>query len=295
MESNFTASMTRRYLFALGVLALIAIVSDYVLQKQINIELNRGAVVNVSGQQRMLSQRIAFYSQRLVNSRAPDERAELRRELAETIAQMESSLTGLINGDSTLNLPAHSSPAIEAIYFSPPHALRENVREFLKESKDLQQAPEHELAPDNPHLQHLAAAATGLLHSLNALVSQYQKEGEEAIARLQRLERTVMVITIFVLLMMARFIFRPMVKRLQTYLVERQNAEAVREKLIVELQEALANIKTLRGLLPICASCKKIRDDAGAWTKLEDYIGQHSEADFTHGFCPECKQKFEEE
>lgn len=287
--------MTLRYLFALGVLAFIAIISDYVLQKKINTELSRGAVVNISGQQRMLSQRIAFYATRLAHGRSPGEREELRRDLAEAIGLMESSLEGLISGDSTLNLPAHSSSEIQAIYFSPPHSLREKVQRFLAESKDLEQAPDSAFAQDNPHLQHLATAATELLYSLDELVNQYQKEGEDGIARLQRLERTVMFITILVILMMALFIFRPMVKRLYAYLVARRQAEQEREKLIDELQVALANVKTLRGLVPICASCKKIRDDRGYWSEVEDYVAKHSEADFTHGFCPDCKKMFDEE
>ena len=52
------------------------------------------------------------------------------------------------------------------------------------------------------------------------------------------------------------------------------------------------NVKTLRGLLPICAHCKKIRDDKGYWNQIEKYIHDHSEADFTHGICPECAKKF---
>jgi PleD family two-component response regulator len=58
-----------------------------------------------------------------------------------------------------------------------------------------------------------------------------------------------------------------------------------------ELQKALAEIKTLSGLLPICASCKKIRDDQGYWTQLESYISKHSGAEFTHGCCPDCMKK----
>ena len=61
-----------------------------------------------------------------------------------------------------------------------------------------------------------------------------------------------------------------------------------KEKLISELQEALAKVKTLSGLLPICSSCKKIRDDKGYWKQIETYIRQHSEADFTHSICPKC-------
>ena len=62
-----------------------------------------------------------------------------------------------------------------------------------------------------------------------------------------------------------------------------------------ELEGALAKIKTLRGLIPICASCKKIRSDKGYWQQLEEYLAEHSEADFTHGFCPECLEKMEME
>jgi len=64
-----------------------------------------------------------------------------------------------------------------------------------------------------------------------------------------------------------------------------------RKKLIGELQEALSEVKTLSGLVPICASCKKIRDDSGFWNQVETYIEKHSDAQFTHGICPECKQK----
>ena len=64
-----------------------------------------------------------------------------------------------------------------------------------------------------------------------------------------------------------------------------------REKLILELQEALAKVKTLSGMLPICASCKKIRDDKGYWNQIESYIGRHSDAQFSHGICPDCARK----
>jgi HAMP domain-containing protein len=58
-----------------------------------------------------------------------------------------------------------------------------------------------------------------------------------------------------------------------------------------ELQTALDTIKTLHGIIPICASCKKIRDDQGSWNQLETYISQHTEADFTHGICPDCAKR----
>ena len=67
--------------------------------------------------------------------------------------------------------------------------------------------------------------------------------------------------------------------------------ERERAQLLRQLQDALANIKTLRGLLPICAACKNIRDDQGYWDQLESYISRHSEAQFTHGICPDCVKK----
>lgn len=72
---------------------------------------------------------------------------------------------------------------------------------------------------------------------------------------------------------------------------ERKRAEEEREKLLTDLQHALSQVKTLSGLLPICASCKKIRDDRGYWNHLELYIEAHSGAEFSHGLCPDCKKK----
>jgi len=68
----------------------------------------------------------------------------------------------------------------------------------------------------------------------------------------------------------------------------KHHMEQERRHLLHQLQEALTNLKTLQGLLPICAACKKIRDDQGYWHQVEEYIGQHSAAQFTHGICPDC-------
>ncbi len=72
---------------------------------------------------------------------------------------------------------------------------------------------------------------------------------------------------------------------------ERMYAERERERLIAELQDALTKVKTLSGLLPICAFCKNIRDDGGYWHQVEAYIKEHSEANFSHGVCPDCAKE----
>jgi len=75
------------------------------------------------------------------------------------------------------------------------------------------------------------------------------------------------------------------------YAIERKGLELEKEKLIKELEEALSKVKTLSGLIPICANCKKIRDDEGYWNQVEVYIQNHSEAEFTHSYCPDCLKK----
>lgn len=72
---------------------------------------------------------------------------------------------------------------------------------------------------------------------------------------------------------------------------ERKRMEDEKEKLIRELQKALNKVKTLQGFLPICANCKKIRDDKGFWHSIEAYVRDHSEAEFTHGICDDCVKK----
>ena len=71
----------------------------------------------------------------------------------------------------------------------------------------------------------------------------------------------------------------------------RKAAEQERERLVSELREALTQVKTLSGFLPICASCKNIRTDSGYWQQIESYLSEHADVEFTHGICPECVTK----
>ena len=74
-------------------------------------------------------------------------------------------------------------------------------------------------------------------------------------------------------------------------ITQRKQREAEREQLIMEHMDALSRVKVLSGMLPICSSCKKIRDDTGYWKQIESYIHDHSEAEFSHGICPECAER----
>lgn len=94
---------------------------------------------------------------------------------------------------------------------------------------------------------------------------------------------------------------RELVARVQSMVRIKRAEDALRQKekeqerLILELQDALQEIKTLKGFIPICASCKQIRDDEGYWNQLEAYISKHTDAVFTHSICPQCAEKYRAE
>ena len=109
----------------------------------------------------------------------------------------------------------------------------------------------------------------------------------------QNLERLLLISFVIVIILALAVLIASTVNfvKEKRMLIERRRAEGERERLILELQDALAEVRTLSGLLPICAACKKIRDDQGYWNQIEDYISRHSKATFSHGICPECAKK----
>ena len=80
-------------------------------------------------------------------------------------------------------------------------------------------------------------------------------------------------------------------EKIKIEIKERKHAQIEKDNLIVELKDALSEVKALSGLLPICASCKNIRDDSGYWNQIEEYIRERSEAEFSHSLCPKCAKK----
>jgi signal transduction histidine kinase len=101
-----------------------------------------------------------------------------------------------------------------------------------------------------------------------------------------------------IILLLSFYIIRNSLKEMNKRLVAekglndyKDGLEELVEKRTGELREAMSKIKILSGFLPICASCKKIRDDKGSWSQIESYVRDHSEAEFSHGICPECAEK----
>ena len=96
-----------------------------------------------------------------------------------------------------------------------------------------------------------------------------------------------MLIAILLIPLLYFFVYRPLNANMNE--IDRLSRE--KDNKIDELNMALTEIRTLRGIIPICSSCKKIRDDKEHWNQIEIYIQEHSDAEFSHGICPECAEK----
>lgn len=176
---NNAKGIIKKNLFHLRVLPVL-VVTSYIDLKLINgvSEIN-AAVVNISGRQRMLSQRTAMMALRLACTQDKTEQEKLRSCLVVDLDLMERSHNGLIYGDLDMELPGNPSPIVKAMYFEPPIHLDRQVRQYISEARIWAQAEGEELSLNNPHLQYmLAGAAKDLLEALDAVVNQYQKESE---------------------------------------------------------------------------------------------------------------------
>lgn len=172
-------SHSYRHLVQSEVLPIVALSNYFNLEEITTARKISAAVINISGRQRMLSQRSAFFCMRLACSKNAAEKEKLRGKLLETIALMEASHRALIDTNEGLNLLSPPSPAVRAMYFEAPLYLDKQVREFIARIQALLQVPDPELILENPHLQYIVEAAGGeLLEAFDAVVSQYQAESE---------------------------------------------------------------------------------------------------------------------
>jgi signal transduction histidine kinase len=165
----------------LKLLPIITLALCFDLDKIISVREINAAVINISGRLRMLSQRAALFALKLVSTQDPGEQEKLRQKMLAAIDYMEKSHNGLIHGDAEMRLPGQPSEQIQSIYFQAPFYLDRQIRHYISQVRALAQTPSSELTLNNPHLTTiLTASEKDLLDALEALVSQYHKESDEA-------------------------------------------------------------------------------------------------------------------
>ncbi|MBN2654883.1 MAG: DUF3365 domain-containing protein [Nitrospirae bacterium] len=150
-------------------------------------------------------------------------------------------------------------------FFSPLSAMRKKALEIISTPHRLgEEIP----VPSGVELGKMAEAFNTMSHRLKRTLDELETRVRERTSELTELN-----------------------KSLNKEIAERNIIEKERQDLIQELSTALFSVKALKGMLPICASCKKIRDDKGYWEEVASYISKHSDASFTHGICPDCLKK----
>ena len=210
-DERLAASLKHRYLLALSLVALLSTSAWFSVKVVIERQASTAALVNVSGRQRMLSQRLALLSSQWVLNQPATGAA-----LEEAWTQMSSAHLGLTRGDAVLKLPHQHSPEVRAMYFEAPLVLDQQVNRYLQLVNDWRQLPASERSADHPMLDTIVRTALNdLLPALDEIVGQYQREGEAGVAAVRRIETLLWLATLLLLLLEAGLIFMPFVRHVR--------------------------------------------------------------------------------
>ncbi|QSX33549.1 EAL domain-containing protein [Shewanella avicenniae] len=201
---------TLTYILALVIIALLALLSHYLVQSIVDQQESTARVVNIAGRQRMLSQRITLFASELRQTRTEELHGAELASYYDAISTMSTMHYALMNGASSLNIPTPSSNAIKAMFNQPPTNLHQKVTEFLVLAERVVDASLDMSQRNEAYKQLRQAARAEMLQSLDAVVLQFQRESEAAISQLQRYNRLSLGGMLLTLLIEALFIFRPL-------------------------------------------------------------------------------------
>jgi diguanylate cyclase (GGDEF)-like protein/PAS domain S-box-containing protein len=224
LDAKVARDLTWRYAIALALVATLSTAAWLSLYLVISEQKSTAAVVNVSGRQRMLSQRTALFANLLVTA-APEERPALRDKLKDAIDLMARSHNGLTRGDAAMGLPTTLSPAARAMYFEVAQPLDAQVQAYLNAVRRLIRQADKPIDATNPDLVFITQTAPGLLvKSLDDVVQLYQREGEAKVAALENAETLFWLLTLLLLLLEAVLIFRPFTKHVNLVIAKLEHA-----------------------------------------------------------------------
>ncbi len=203
------------YVLALSLIGCLSVISHVIADRIVERQKQAALIVNVSGRQRMLSQRIAASALELSRTGNPAARREIESRLTEAIRLMENSHQALQRGSKALGITPIEGRTVTAIYTMPPYSLDNRVASYLQLAREfLALRPDQQAA--SRQLRDILEAAHGpILAALNAAVMEYQRNSEVAIEHLHRVIKAVVAVMLAMLLAEAIFIFRPLFRRLR--------------------------------------------------------------------------------
>jgi len=246
MLSNISLNhkITVRYLIAVAFIALLSTSTYLSFSYLLKNNETTAAIINISGKQRMLSQRTALFTKQLVSAKSSVEIEEIKSLLAQAVDMMQTGHLALISGSTELHIPQKHSKDIHDMYFGELQMDR-RVTAYIEAIQKLLSSPVNTLNTDHLDYIYIDKHFNPLLVDLNNIVTQYQKEGEESVRTIQNMELFLWLLTLLILLLEIQLIFRPMNKQVSKALEERENYEHRLEKEIKKQTKKLveANIK----------------------------------------------------
>lgn len=212
MKNLSGRSLTVAYMLALGIVATMSLASHWTLNTVLKAHEGAASVINVSGRQRMLSQRVSSLAAQYALG---DPNA--RNDLVTAIDQFESAHRKLLDGDDALKLPALTSTALRNIYFTGSPSLNELVGAYIADARVLASMKPDDLRSNITLARLFAAARSPLLAKLNEVVEVHQQTSERQLAILERIQISSLIVVLITLIVEALGIFRPMVNRVVHY------------------------------------------------------------------------------
>ena len=224
-DRRFIIRMAVALGLALVVITILQIASYLILKRQIASEADTSALINLSGMQRMKSQRIALLSMALLNVASEAMREKTSKALLAEATGLARIHSILAHGDDQLGISKRHSPQLNAIFVGE-HALNQKVAQFINAVASLAQFESKQLTAQNPLIIQVTESSSELLELFKKLTDHYRNEGDQGIADLHRLAKRALQSTFVVVALVICFIFYPIIRRLKIELFERSKVQS---------------------------------------------------------------------